>query len=244
VSQPIVPPARLQITPAEVHLWQAALDVPPARADRLAGGLAPDERQRADAFHFERDRVHFIAARAFLREVLGRYLGRPAPAVQFRYSPSGKPEVEADSPLQFNLSHSGGLALLAVAQGRAVGMDVERLRPDFAGEPLARRFFAPGEVAALLALPEYMQLQAFYRCWTRKEAYLKARGDGLSFPLDQFEVTLTPGEPARLLRVQGDEGEATRWHLEHLEVGADYVATLAVAGHDWRLVRQQAAGWE
>jgi 4'-phosphopantetheinyl transferase len=236
--------APLQITPAEVHLWQAALDVPPARAGQLAGGLSPDERQRADAFHFERDRAHFIAARAFLREVLGRYVGLPSPAVRFRYGPSGKPEIEAGGPIQFNLSHSGELALLAVAQGRAVGVDVERMRPDFAGEPMARRFFAPGEVAALLDLPEYMRELAFYRCWTRKEAYLKARGDGLSFPLDQFEVTLTPGEPARLLRVQGDEGEAARWHLEHIEAGAGYVAALAVEGYDWRLVRQPAADWK
>jgi 4'-phosphopantetheinyl transferase len=141
--------------------------------------------------------------------------------------------------LRFNVSHSHGLALYAVTRRRKIGIDIERVRPISGPEQLAARFFSAGENAELCALPEHVKHEAFFNCWTRKEAYVKARGEGLSLPLNQFDVSLNPGEPARLLRVERDPQEAARWSLQGLTPAPGYVAALAVEGHGWRL-----ACWE
>jgi 4'-phosphopantetheinyl transferase len=138
-------------------------------------------------------------------------------------------------PIHFNLSHSHRLALLAVARDREVGVDIEYLRVDVATEPLAEHFFSPQEVAALRALPDGLQAEAFFAAWTRKEAYIKARGRGLTSPLDQFAVSLSPGEPAKLLWVQGDDQEASRWSLRRLDPGPGYAGALAAESDDWAL---------
>ena len=215
-----------------LHLWTSGLDRSPAEVEALASTLSSDERERAGRFHFERDRRRFTVGRGFLRTLLAQYLGRSAAALEFRYGPHGKPELAgrgAVSGLRFNLSHSGGRALCALASDVAVGADLELTRSLDNLEGLAATVFSAGELATLHALPAPERQAAFYRCWTRKEAFIKALGDGLSCPLDRFDVTLAPGEPARLLRIAGDPDGPERWSLHSFEDG-EWVGAVAVAG--------------
>jgi 4'-phosphopantetheinyl transferase len=219
-----------------VHVWRIALEVGNPLLTRLREILTDDERRRAARFHFEKDRHHFTAARGTMRILLAGYLARPPEEVRFAYSNYGKPRLADESNLRFNLTHSHGLALLAVTRGREIGVDVERLREmERDGEQLAERFFSPREAAVLRSLPTRLRREAFFHCWTRKEAYIKAHGMGLSLPLDQFEVSLHPDEPAALLATQHDPPEVQRWSLRSLFPGEGYVATVAVEGHLWRL---------
>lgn len=234
----------LPLSSVEVHVWRALLDQPAHVLHGLSATLAEDERDRAARFHFEKDRVRFIVARGALRSILGRYLRVPPGRVQFNYSPYGKPALTAEfaaAQLNFNVSHSHALALFALARGRTLGIDVEYLRADVAVREIAERFFSANEVAAFCALPTAQQPEAFFDCWTRKEAYIKARGEGLSFPLAEFDVSLRPDEPAALLCVRGDEREAARWSLRALDVAPGYAAALVAEGHDWQLKTWQ---WE
>ncbi len=232
------PPERLVLSKAEVHVWRAALDLECAPVQNFERTLATDERARAARFHFDTHRNQFIVGRGVLRTILGRYLGIEPDRLQFRYSSHGKPALSAEqgsNAIRFNVSHSGGMALYAVTRERKVGVDLERIRPDFANEEIAERFFSPQEVAAFHALPPESRLEAFFACWTRKEAYIKARGEGLSLPLDRFDVSLAPGQPAALMSVHDDHREAARWSIRELSPGPDYVAAIAAEGHDWRL---------
>ena len=232
------PPPTLPLGRDEVHVWRASLDPPASKAQTLQSTLATDELERAERYHFQRDRRRFIVARGVLRAILGRYTGMEPLQLRFCYGFRGKPMLAREhgtSSLRFNVSHSCDLALYAVTRDRKVGIDLERIQPDLTGEELAERFFSPREVAILRALPRDEQPQAFLSCWTRKEAYIKARGDGLALPLDRFDVSFGPGEPAALLGVKGDPQEAARWSLQELEPGPGYVAALAVEGHDWQL---------
>jgi 4'-phosphopantetheinyl transferase len=166
-----------------------------------------------------------------LRAILGRYLGSDPRRLRFHSNHYGKPSLaEPAGWLRFNLSHSGGLALVAVTLDHELGVDVEQVRADLAGLSIAEQFFSPAEVATLRALPEPDRLQAFFNCWTRKEAFVKARGEGLSFPLKRFDVSLAPGEPAALLATHDDPAEAGRWTLHALSPGPGYVAAVAVYG--------------
>ena len=222
----------------EVHVWRARLDQEPSRVQSLLSTLSTDERERADRFHFQRDREHFIIARGALRAILGRYLQRDATRVRFYYGPHGKPALaneSEDNAFRFNISHSHERALYAITRGREIGVDLERVRPILNVEEIAQRFFSQRETAALRALPPETRTRAFFACWTRKEAYIKARAEGLSFPLDKFDVSLAPGEPAALLSAPEDPQEASRWTLLELEPGPGYVAALAVEGNGWRL---------
>ena len=230
-------PKRLALAEGEVHVWRAYLDCPETVLRLFEATLASDEKARARRFVFQPDRVSYIAARGILRELLGRYLNRAPADVEFDYGPQGKPALRAESsskPVQFNVSHSHGVALLAFALGRQVGVDVELVRPDFAGEKIAERFFSPQEVMELRSLPAVAQSEGFFLCWTRKEAYIKARGEGLQIPLKSFHVSLTPGEPERL-----QAADSSRWSLRSLRPDPRYVG--AVVGEDggWQL-----RGWE
>jgi 4'-phosphopantetheinyl transferase len=236
----VAPPAALELSPADVHVWQLALDVDPPTLAALERTLSADERARADRFHFRRDRDRFVAARGTLRTLVARYLGLGPAELRFAYGPQGKPRLagDDDAELRFNLAHSEGVALLAVTRGRAVGVDVERVRPERATRDVAERFFARAEVTALRAYPPDEWAAAFFACWSRKEAYVKARGEGLSFPLDAFEVSVRPGERAVALRVPGDPAEARRWSLRELRVGPDHAAAIAVEGDGWQLTQR------
>jgi 4'-phosphopantetheinyl transferase len=238
------PPETLVLGCDEVHVWQATLDQNPSQMQSFLHNLAADEQTRAERFYFQRDREHFIAARGVLRAILGGYLNRAPECLSFCYSSYGKPSLAGESgenALRFNVAHSHGVALYAVTRGREVGIDLERIRFDLAVAEIAERFFSRREVAMLRALPTEAQRQAFFRCWTRKEAYIKARGEGLSLPLDQFDVSLAPGEPAAVLGTQPDPSEASRWSLQEVIPVPGYAAALAVAGHGWRLTCWQ---WE
>ena len=219
----------------EVHVWQVNLDE--HQAASLRPLLAADEVSRADRFHFAKDRDHFIVARALLRKLLAGYLGTDAAALRFAYAEKGKPSL-ADSEriaVSFNLAHSHGRALYAFSRGREVGVDLEFIREDLESEKIAGRFFSPAEVETLELVSPELRKQAFFECWTRKEAYIKARGDGLSLPLDQFDVSLGPGEPAVLLRNYKEPEEIARWTMRSLQAPSGYVAAMVVEGHDWEL---------
>ena len=232
------PPKILLLGNNEVHVWRVSLDLKAARVQSLQQTLSGDERARAGRFHFQKDREHFVIARGVLRAILGRYLDMEPSQLRFCYGSHGKPALAQEAgeqALRFNVSHSHGLALYAIARGRELGIDLEYLRPQLADEQIAEQFFSLREVAVLRGLPADRQQKAFFDCWTRKEAYIKARGEGLSLRLDQFDVSLAPGEPAALLSSDGDPQEACRWVLRELSPGSGYVAALAVEGHDWQL---------
>ena len=222
----------------EVHVWRATLDQAPSQIQSFLQSLAADERARAERFYFDGDREHFIVARGVLRAILGRTLNRVPESLSFCYGSHGKPALAGESDgatIRFNVSHSHGVALYAVTRGREVGVDLEHIRFDLAVAEIAERFFSRREIAMLRTLPTELQCQAFFHCWTRKEAYIKARGEGLSLPLDQFDVSLIPGEPAALLGTQQDPSEASRWSVQELFPAPGYAAALAVAAHGLRL---------
>jgi 4'-phosphopantetheinyl transferase len=231
-----VPPEALLLGNEEVHVWRAKLDLQSSCVQSLIQILSADERTRAERFYFQKDRERFIVARGLLRVILGRYTNMEPSQLQFCYNPYGKPDLANESGgngLCFNLSHSDGLALYAITRGRQIGVDIERIRPDLAGDQIAERFFSPREVKALRSLPPSLQPVGFFNCWTRKEAYIKARGKGLTLPLDQFDVSLVPGEQAVLLGVSGDPEESSRWSLLDFLPGTGYAAALAVEGSHW-----------
>ncbi len=209
-----------------------ALPLDPAE-ERLAGlraTLAADERERAARYHFDVHRRAFEACRGAVREILGCYLALAPAAVRFQYGPQGKPALlPDDAPLVFSVSHSGELGLCAVARGGALGVDLERVRPLDDALAIAERFFSPAERAALRPLRPPALETAFFAAWTRKEAFIKALGEGLSYPLADFDVTLLPEEPVRLLRVAGDEEAPARWRLTALDRAPGYAAALAAA---------------
>ncbi len=220
------------------YVWRVDLDVSGALGTRLETTLSGDERERAARLRSPTDRARFIAARGALRAILARYLKATPAALRFTYGSHGKPALDAafgDTDLCFNLAHSGPLALLAVARECAVGIDLERARPDRDDMAIADRFFAAGEAAKLRTLSEDERPAAFLRCWTRKEAYIKARGDGFALPLDSFEVTLAPGDGPALLRARHGPDDAARWSLYDLPVTPGYTAALAVEGASARL---------
>jgi 4'-phosphopantetheinyl transferase len=222
-------PATPSLAPNDVHVVALALDNADDAARHLLAALDPSERARGDRFRFARDRDRFLVGRAVLRGLLARYTGVAAAHIALIEGPRGKPVLAAgiDATLHFNVSHAGGLALLAVTRLGALGVDVEVVAPLPDLLDVADRFFAPAERATLRALPDSDRLDAFFRCWTRKEAYIKAIGEGLACPLDGFVVTMRAGEPARFIEI-GDEAHATAWWLEDLRPAAGYAGALAI----------------
>lgn len=226
-------PPELGLVPGEIHVWRAYLEHEGPHLTELPSTLAPDEQARANRYFLASDRNHYVAARGILRELLGRYVGCSAREVRFEYGPHGKPFLGPEFhrfPIRFNISHSHGLALFAFGLGCDVGLDVELVRSDFGGNDIAERYFAPQEVQELQGLPTALQAEGFFLCWTRKEAYLKARGEGLHIPLESFYVSLTPGLPERL-----HSTDAARWSLRSLRPDQRYVGALVVGGHEWSL---------
>jgi 4'-phosphopantetheinyl transferase len=216
-----------------IHVWRIALNPPAPLLTRLERWLSPDERERAQRFRFDHHREQFITAHACLRDILGRYLSMTPEVLRFDVSAYGKPGLTNEfggGKLTFNLSHSYELGLVAVADRRAIGVDIEYIRADLADEQVARRFFSNLEVEALLSLPKELRKEAFFTCWTRKEAFIKALGEGLSAPLDQFDVSLLPGGPAELLETRPDPAQALQWKLYALAPGSGYTGALAVEG--------------
>jgi 4'-phosphopantetheinyl transferase len=221
----------------EVHVWRTRLDMGAVDFAKLRGLLSADELSRANRFRFEADQRRAVIGRGYLRLLLSEILHVPANRLQFEYDEFGKPQLTPTQrlPLQFNVSHSGELILIAIAIGRAVGVDVEKIRTDLDVEGVAARFFSVNERNNLASLAGPGRYEAFFACWTRKEAYLKARGLGLSLPLDQFDVSFLPHEEPRLLATRHDPADARRWRLQALGLSGDYVAALAAQGSTWKL---------
>ncbi|MDE0300083.1 MAG: 4'-phosphopantetheinyl transferase superfamily protein [Candidatus Poribacteria bacterium] len=229
-------PVSPTITTDNVHVWKASLDCDPSDLDCLRRTLTQDENARADRFRFEKHRNRFIAGRGVLRAILSKYLEPQPHQLRFQYTPYGKPTLSPEvGALSFNLSHSRDIALYAVTQEREIGVDVEFIRKEINLLGIAKRFFSKREYVQLQALPRSRQLQSFFDCWTRKEAFIKARGDGFFLPLHQFDVSITPGEPAALLRTEWNPDEAALWSLKSLNPGPGYAAALAVEGKHWHL---------
>ena len=230
-------PADFSLRPGDVHVWRLSLQQEQELVQAHRRLLSADELERADRFRRREHGERYAVTRGFLRDLLARYLDRSPADLSFRYSDRGKPYLEhsAESAIEFNLSHSGGLALYALTRGRRLGIDIEVGDRRVAHEKISRRFFSAREVADLESVPAEARKQAFLNCWTRKEAYLKAIGSGLSAGLGGFSVSLMPGEPARLLEVQSDPEGAGRWQLRDLSAAGRYAAALCVEGADWRL---------
>ena len=221
----------------DVHLWRVDLWARDIIIDGLHSILSEKECGRAKNFKFDNDRVKYVVAHGALRHILADYLNVDPFQLDFYAGPYGKPElVLTDSrPLKFNLSHSHEAALIAVTIGREIGVDIEYIKPEFKWQDIAERFFAPGEVQRLRALRPEQQRRGFFDCWTRKEAYIKGKGGGLTIPLQDFEVSLAPDERAALRSHKEDPDEIKRWVLSEIDVGPDYAAAVAVEGHDWQL---------
>jgi 4'-phosphopantetheinyl transferase len=217
----------------EVHIRFGSLDLQGAELARRERYLSPDERVRADRLLDRQTRDRFVAGRGFLRETLARYLGREPVDLRFATGEHGKPglvEAPGGSSLCFNLSHADGSAILAVAGNREVGIDLERMREELQFREMAQQFYSLRERTELFSLPPDLQLAAFYRCWTRKEAYLKGCGRGFSQPSDSFDMSLLPGHPTALVEHRSTPGAASRWTIVDIPVPEGYCAALAVEG--------------
>jgi 4'-phosphopantetheinyl transferase len=226
-------PRELAIEPGAVHVWRVPLAPPTAQIAALGETLDDDERTRAARFHFERDRTAFTVARGALRTLLGRYLDRDAGGIGFGYRDKGKPYLAGPTghALRFNLSHSGGYALLGFVRDREIGVDIEKRRDLSDLRALAHTSFSPSEFEAFCRVAPTDQIRAFFACWSRKEAFIKATGEGVS-QLTQFDVSLAPSEPAMLLRVAGEFPGQSRWSLQDLPAIPGYAAALVTEGHD------------
>jgi 4'-phosphopantetheinyl transferase len=221
------PPATCALTQSGLHVWRIQLNLDERLVKSLGNALSPDEHARAAHFYFEHDGLKFIAARGALRAILSHYTGTLPAHIAFAYGAQGKPALPGN-PVHFNLAHSGDWALCAVAL-HPVGIDVEDMRrPVEDMDDVARRFFARSESASFLALPAQDKPEAFFRCWTRKEAFIKAVGEGLSHPLDRFEVSFAQEAPAALLRIDGDALAARDWSLLDMPPDAHHAGAVAI----------------
>jgi 4'-phosphopantetheinyl transferase len=215
----------------EIHVWSISLADTGQVSPSLTRLLSAEEAARAARFIFERDRARFTVAHAALRDILATYTREDAATLRFLAAEKGKPYLVDHPDLRFNLSHSGSWALVAIANGRDVGVDIEAIRGERPTVDIAERFFAPAEVRELLETPEDLRTQAFFACWSRKEAYIKARGEGLHISLDSFEVSL--GDTAILRKAE----DRDRWTLCSLEAPEGYKAALVAEGSGWRVKR-------
>jgi 4'-phosphopantetheinyl transferase len=229
----------MSLLSGDLHVWTVALDQPPTPLNLLARTLSADELERAGKFRFPRDRDRFMTARAMLRAILARYLGRDPVSVAFTYGPQGKPAVHGSAgeiELGFNLTHSEDLALIAVTYGRPVGVDLEGVRPFEDVKDVPARIFSPRELAEFQSLAPSHRATAFFSAWTRKEAFVKATGLGFSTEVAEVEVTFAPGQPARLVRLHGTTEAVTGWTLRELIAPPRYAAAVALRGPILRLV--------
>jgi len=218
------------VTEADVFVWTVRVDEEVDRLERLDALLAPGERERAGRFHAERHRRQFVVTRGVLRTLIGRRLGIAPAFVRFVEGPHGKPALADPSTpaLEFNVAHSHGLALVALSAGAPVGIDVERIRPGVDHEGIAGRFFAQVERTALARIEPARRIEAFFACWSRKEAVLKAVGTGISGGVAAYAVSCDPDGPARLLATGPDGPPLDRWTLADLDVGPGFRAAVAV----------------
>jgi 4'-phosphopantetheinyl transferase len=230
--------APLALAADEVQVWRLDLETIRADESHFREVLSPDEWTRISRFHFAVDRRRFAAARGWLRKILAGYLSADPSSLSFAYSKKEKPSLgptHASSGITFNVSHSGEVVLLAFAREREIGVDVEQVRRDFDVEAIAKRFFSAHEQQQLAALGDENRFEAFFRCWTLKEAYIKATGEGLSLPLYQFDVSLAANDCDALLSCRPDDSETLLWSLREISAGAGYAAAVCAHGRDWHV---------
>lgn len=222
----------------EVHVWRVFINTTNFQSKSLLETLSADELTRAEQFHFKKDQRRFIMARGILRNILGHYLQRKPSEISFEYTSHGKPVLATDDGcdiLSFNLSHSGEIALYAVTRNRKIGIDVEHIRDNYDVGQIAQRFFSAGEVSSLYKIHKQKQPGVFFQYWTRKEAFIKATGKGVSFPMEQCDVSLINGKILSPIRLLGDNRETSCWYGLDLFPGHGYVAAIAVERDDWHL---------
>jgi 4'-phosphopantetheinyl transferase len=230
--------APLALSEDEVQIWRLDLETLAGAEERWQKILSVDEQARAKRFVPVKVRQQFVATHGMLRILLAGYLGSEARSLIFQHSARGKPSLgppHSNSRVSFNIAHSGAVALLAFGRGREIGVDVEQVRRNLDVEAIARRFFSLAEQEQLAAFSAEDKYEAFFRCWTRKEAYIKAKGEGLALPLDQFDVCVAAGADNALLATRPDSSEAARWSLRDITAGPGYVGALCVVGHDFRV---------
>ncbi len=221
-----------------VHIYCANLGQLQTQLEQLYQTLSPDEMQRACRFHFDQDRHNFMTSRGLLRKLLAAHLHIEAQRIQFCYNPYGKPELAPpfhESKLSFNVAHSGDWALYAITYQRRIGIDIERIRPEIDYENLALHVFSNAEQQMLQLVLPAQRVKAFYNGWALKEAYIKAQGMGLSLPLDQFTISLSPEQPARLVSTEHSPEQAALWSMQALTSIAGYAAALVAEGHNWQM---------
>lgn len=226
-----------------LHLWTARLVATIGQIRDFYVTLAPDEQRRADAFHFDSDRNSFIVGRGLLRVLLGWYVNRSPEDVRLKYGSKGKPALDCGKlNIHFNVTHSAGRVLYAVSEDCELGTDLELVREIAEAESIAKQFFTRSECAALFSVSCDKRAQAFFNCWTRKEAFLKATGDGLSMPLSSFEVSVVPGERAAFLSMEGES--ISKWNLVHIEPEGGYIGAVAMRSIPCQLFTQGFANAE
>lgn len=217
------------LKPHEAHVWCAQLDA--AEVSTYFSLLNTEEKSRAQRFHFTKDQNHFTVARGLLRKILSQYLSTTPTELQFQYNPHGKPFLKNYPDLQFNISHANGMALYAITREESIGIDIEFMGRACDIDGIAERFFSANEYTTLQNVTGQEKIQAFFNGWARKEAFLKALGAGLSYPLAQVEVSLIPQQPAMLLALHDTKLDIADWHLHALEPYVDYAAALVVKGN-------------
>jgi 4'-phosphopantetheinyl transferase len=236
-----LPPEVIELNDDEVHVWLVNASSEGFPQDLLALSLSEDERERAARFKFDKDRRLYIGGHAALRSLLSAYLKAAPGEIEFVSGTHGKPALAPPLTahgLEFNLTHSNELALIAAASRKAVGVDVECIKRDFDFEEIARRFFTAEEVAALFELPQPLQREAFFKCWTSKEAFLKAKGTGLSGKLDEVAITLAPDQHVRI------NASVPGWSLTEITLCVEYGAALVVQGDPRRIRCYRWEPWQ
>lgn len=234
------PPRKLQLSPDYIDVWKAPLNLPPAQLDKYRAILSRDEQQRSDKFKSEKRRREFIIGRGLLRMLIGQCLEMDPSVIEFAYSEHQKPYLPVTAlgiPVTFNLSHSHDLALVALALERRIGIDIEYLRPDVDFRKLAGRFFSEQESRSLQDYEGVRLAAAFFACWTRKEALLKAIGEGIAFGLADFSVSVNPQDQVVSLHTHWDEAEAARWSIINFALERDYAAAVAASGTRYKVRR-------
>ncbi len=233
------PVSKLSLYSDEVHIWNASVDVPEPCLEHFVQVLSNDEIQRANRFRFDCDRRRFIVAHGLLRYFLSCYCFSAPYEHSFDYNYYGKPGLSRNTQLHFNMSHSGKYVLYGFTSGREIGVDIEHVRRTENLELIINSYFSNRERDEFSNLPEQFKNKAFFSCWTRKEAYIKAQGKGLSLPLNQFSISFIPGEPVELLETQHNVKEKSRWSLTEIAVNAEYAAAVAVEGHNLSFLNRQ-----
>lgn len=224
----VTPHSMPQLTPHQPHIWCVPLQAEQEQLQQWWRLLSPDEQKKAERYRFEKNTRQYIQARGILRQLLGEYLDCSPDSIEFGYNTYDKPTLQPENKLKFNVSHSGEMALLAFNWEDEIGVDIEDSTREIEIDVVAKHFFSPNEVNTLMALPLSEQQITFFNCWTRKEAIIKALGTGLAFPLNQFEVSMKVGSPARLLATHWDPEEAANWYMASFTPAENYIGAFAV----------------